>query len=232
MFPLAGAIVSTVFFGLAPALVATRLELVLTMRGEVMRDSRPGRTRSALIILQVGASAVLLICAAVFLRSSFAAAAADVGLRTTDTILVELANERLRAGIVAAVSADPVVAAMAASWPHPLASPRSAFARTGTTRRLPVGVKLVSPVVLRRAGHRRSARSRICAGGTQPQRTRRRGVGNNCPQDVVQPERRRSGPAAGDGSTIREPERGGAHVAGRELHGRWRGSRPARLLPG
>ena len=46
VFLVAGAIVSTVFFGLAPALQATRLELVRTMRGEVTRDARP-RPRTA-----------------------------------------------------------------------------------------------------------------------------------------------------------------------------------------
>ena len=45
VFLVAGAIVSTVFFGLVPALQATRLELVRTMRGEVTRDARPGRAR-------------------------------------------------------------------------------------------------------------------------------------------------------------------------------------------
>ena len=66
VFLLVGAIVSTAFFGLAPALRATRFELVRTMRGEVTRDARPGRPRQALIAIQVGASALLLICAAVF----------------------------------------------------------------------------------------------------------------------------------------------------------------------
>jgi predicted lysophospholipase L1 biosynthesis ABC-type transport system permease subunit len=67
LFVVGGAIVSTVFFGLAPALQATRLELVRAVRGEVMRDSRPGRARNVLIGVQVTASALLLICSAIFL---------------------------------------------------------------------------------------------------------------------------------------------------------------------
>ena len=43
LFLVAGAMVSTLFFALAPALQATRLELVRAMRGEVVRDARPGR---------------------------------------------------------------------------------------------------------------------------------------------------------------------------------------------
>jgi predicted permease len=42
VFLIAGAMIATVLFGLAPALQATRLELVRTMRGEITRDARPG----------------------------------------------------------------------------------------------------------------------------------------------------------------------------------------------
>ena len=74
LFLLAGAVVSTIAFALAPALQATRIEPIRTMRGEVVRDARPGRARNFLIGLQVSASALLLISAAVFLRSAFAGA--------------------------------------------------------------------------------------------------------------------------------------------------------------
>ncbi len=90
VFLVAGAIVSTVFFGLAPALQATRLDLVPTMRGEVTRDARPRRARHALIAVQVGASALLLICAGIFLRGAVAAATKDPGIRTSDTLRVNI----------------------------------------------------------------------------------------------------------------------------------------------
>jgi predicted lysophospholipase L1 biosynthesis ABC-type transport system permease subunit len=89
VFLIAGAIVSTAFFGLVPALQATRVELVRAIRGEVVRDARPGRARHALITVQVGASALLLICATVFLRSALAASSADPGVRTSDTVMVQ-----------------------------------------------------------------------------------------------------------------------------------------------
>ena len=111
VFLIGGAIVSTVSFGLVPALQATRVELVRATRGEVARDARPGRARHALIAVQVGASALLLICAAVFLRSAFAAAVADPGIRTSDTIRVPIANEPRRAAIVREVTAHPSVVA-------------------------------------------------------------------------------------------------------------------------
>ena len=42
-----GAVIATVFFGLMPALQATRVELVRTIRGEIMRDAKPGRSRTS-----------------------------------------------------------------------------------------------------------------------------------------------------------------------------------------
>jgi predicted permease len=115
VFLVGGAIVSTAFFGFVPALQATRLELVRTMRGEVTRDARPGRARQALIVLQVSASALLLICAVIFLRGAFAAATVDPGVRTSDTVMVTIANEPRRAALLQAVTAHPSVAAVAAS---------------------------------------------------------------------------------------------------------------------
>ena len=127
MFLVAGAIVSTLFFALAPALRATRLELVRAMRGEVVRDARPGRARNALVALQVTGSALLLICAAVFLRSTWAIAAVDPGFRTTDTVNVNILNEQRRGAILDVVRSEPSVASVAASWPGLLGG-RAAFA--------------------------------------------------------------------------------------------------------
>jgi hypothetical protein len=149
-FLIAGAIVSTVAFGLVPALQATRVELVRANRGEVTADARPSRARHALIAVQVGASALLLICAAVFLRSAFAAAAVDPGIRTSDTIRVPIANEFRRAAIVSAAAAQPAVVGVAASSPK---GPASALADgtedksegAATRRSVPVEYKFVSP---------------------------------------------------------------------------------------
>jgi predicted permease len=128
VFLVAGAILSTVFFGLAPALQATRVELVRAVRGEVTRDSRPSRARNVLIGVQVTASALLLICSAVFLRSALASSTVDSGMRTTDTVIVEIVNESFRDAMVQAVIAEPAVTAVAASWPDALGRPRIAFA--------------------------------------------------------------------------------------------------------
>jgi predicted permease len=117
LFLLAGAVVSTLFFALAPALRATRLDLVRTIHGEAVSGSRPSRARNALIALQVTGSVLLLICAAVFLRGTWAAAKIDPGIRTDDIVTVNILNEQRRATLLDAVNSEPSVAAVAASWP-------------------------------------------------------------------------------------------------------------------
>jgi len=115
VFLVGAAIIATVFFGLVPALQATRLDLVRTMRGEVTRDARPSRARHALIAVQVGASALLLICAGIFLRGAVAAATKDPGVRTSDTVTVNIDEESKRGVLLQSLTADPLVTAIAAS---------------------------------------------------------------------------------------------------------------------
>ncbi len=143
LFLVGGAMVSTLSFALAPALQATRLELVRAIRGEVVRDARPGRARNALVALQVTGSVLLLICSAVFLRSTWAAAAADPGIPTADVVNVGVLNEERRATILEVVRREPSVTSIAASWPGGV-SGLAAFA-DGTTGRSTVAYKFVSP---------------------------------------------------------------------------------------
>jgi predicted permease len=117
-FLVGGAVIATLLFGLAPALQATRLELVRTMRGDVTKDARPWRARQALIAVQVGASAVLLVCGGVLLRSAIAAALVDPGVRTSDTLIAFITNEPRREALLQALAIHPGVAAVAASSPR------------------------------------------------------------------------------------------------------------------
>jgi predicted permease len=149
VFELAAAVVATALFGLVPALQSTRLEPVRTMRGEIGRDARPGRARNALIAAQVAASAVLLISAAVFLRSTMATTTVEIGARTTDTLAVEVATESQRDAVVQAIGAHPSIAAIAGARPHALAPAREGHADAAgpdatTRRRVPVGYRYVS----------------------------------------------------------------------------------------
>ena len=143
LFLVGGAMMSTVFFALAPAFRATRLELVPAMRGEMVRDARPGRARNALVALQVTGSALLLICAAVFLRSAWALAGIDPGFRTTDTMSVTVLTEQKRDAVLAAVKGEPSVTAVAASWPAVMGG-RPALA-SGASGKSAVAYQFVSP---------------------------------------------------------------------------------------
>ncbi|HEY7497727.1 MAG TPA: ABC transporter permease [Vicinamibacterales bacterium] len=143
LFLVAGAVVSTMFFALMPALQATRVELVRAIRGEVVRDARPGRTRNVLIALQVTASALLLICSAVFLRSALAISTIDPGIRTADTVALGV-NEHMRTAVLEALRRDSSVASIAASWPGSLIGGRGALAE-GASVRSTITYKFVSP---------------------------------------------------------------------------------------
>jgi predicted permease len=120
LFLVAAAIASTLCFALVPALRATRVELAQAMHGAVTHDARPGRARNMLIALQVTGSVLLLICAAIFLRSSWRAASNDPGVRIADTVFLGIGNEQARDSILDAVRADPEVAALAAMSPAAL----------------------------------------------------------------------------------------------------------------
>jgi predicted permease len=142
-FLVVAAVAATGFFALMPALRATAIDPVRTLRGELVKDARPGRARDALIGVQVFASALLLICAAIFLRSAITAARFDPGLRTVDTVLIDMDNEPKRAAMLQALASDPAITAFAAVRPQLLAPLRMASADAGGGK-TPVLFKSVS----------------------------------------------------------------------------------------
>jgi predicted permease len=131
LFLVVAAMGATGLFALMPALQATRIDPVRTLRGELVRDARPGRARNVLIGVQVFASALLLICAAIFLRSAVAASRFNPGLRTVDTVLIDIDNEPRRAAMVQALAGASTITAYAAVRPQLLAPLRVAFADAG-----------------------------------------------------------------------------------------------------
>ena len=131
LFLVLAAIAATAFFALVPALHATRIEPVRTLRGELVKDARPGRARNVLIGVQVFASALLLICAAIFLRSAIAASEFNPGFRTADTLLIDALNDNKRDAMLQALANDPTVTALAGVRPPLLALPPRAFGDAG-----------------------------------------------------------------------------------------------------
>jgi len=143
VFLVVAAVAATGCFALIPALHATAIDPVRTLRGELVKDARPGRARNLLIGVQVFASALLLICAAIFLRSGIAAARFDPGLRTADTVLIDVNSEPKRAAMIQAVTSDATITAYAAVRPQLLAPLRVAVADSGAGK-TPVVFKSVS----------------------------------------------------------------------------------------
>ncbi len=138
------AMAATAFFALMPALQATRVEPVRTLRGGLLKEARPGRARNALIGIQVFASALLLICTAIFLRSAIASSRFDPGFRTVDTVLFETINEPKRAAMIQAIASESTITAYAALRPGLLAGSHRAFATIGASRTA-VAYRFVSP---------------------------------------------------------------------------------------
>ena len=144
VFLVTAALAATAFFGLMPALQATRVDPVRTLRGELVRSARPGRARDALIGIQVFASALLLIGSAIFLRSAMASSEFDPGFRTADTMVIDVVNESKRAAMLQVIANDSTVTSHGAVRPGVLARPFPAFAAVGDVRTA-VSYKFVSP---------------------------------------------------------------------------------------
>jgi predicted permease len=132
LFLVLAAVGATGFFALMPALQATRIDPVRTLRGELVKDARPGRARNGLIGVQVFASALLLICASIFLRSTIASSQFNPGFRTADTVLIDIDNEPKRAALIQALAGERTITAYAAVRPQLIAPLRVAVAETDT----------------------------------------------------------------------------------------------------
>ncbi len=117
VFLVLAAVASTVLFALGPALRATRSDVTRSINGQLLAGARLGRARNGLVTLQVTASVLLLICAAIFLRGTLAASTRDPGVRTADVVNVTVLDEQKRGAILEAVRNDPSVASVAAAWP-------------------------------------------------------------------------------------------------------------------
>jgi predicted permease len=87
-FTAALAIVTGILFGLAPALRATRPDLVSWLKGNTggLGRMRQFGLRNSLVLIQVALSLVLLIGAGLFLRSLQNASSIDLGIRTNGVV--------------------------------------------------------------------------------------------------------------------------------------------------
>jgi predicted permease len=96
-FTLMLSLVTGLLFGLAPALEATRPEIVPALKDEPPAGHRPRRTgvRSLLVIGQVAISLVLLIVTGLFVRSVQQTQAIDPGFDTANGVVMNVELSRL-----------------------------------------------------------------------------------------------------------------------------------------
>jgi putative ABC transport system permease protein len=96
LFLLVAALCAGVIAGLVPAFRSSRLNLSSTLK-EGGRDSASGggshRLRNALVVSQVAASMLLLVCAGLFLRSLQAAQQIDLGFRRDNVLMFSVDTE-------------------------------------------------------------------------------------------------------------------------------------------
>jgi predicted permease len=118
-FMIGAAIVVALLFGLAPAVQATRLNVMQAARGDFSSEFRPVRLRNALVIAQVTVCGFLLIGSGVLLRSADRIASLDPGVRTRDLIELEV-QEKSRARVFKTLRAQPTIEMLAATSDTPL----------------------------------------------------------------------------------------------------------------
>ncbi len=117
-FMIGAAIAVALIFGLAPALQATRLNVMQAARGDFSSDFRPTRLRNALVIAQVTVCGFLLICSGILLRRANHLESLDPGMRTRGVIEIYV-QEKSRPRVMAALSSQPGVELLAASSDPP-----------------------------------------------------------------------------------------------------------------
>jgi predicted permease len=89
-FTTAVAVLTSLTFGLAPALTASRVDLVGAMRGTGSDGRRHGRLRSSFLVAQVAMSVLLLITAGLFVRGFRNAQSFDLGFDTSQVLTASL----------------------------------------------------------------------------------------------------------------------------------------------
>jgi predicted permease len=110
---------SAILFGLAPAIQATRLDVAQVSKGEFAANLRPTKLRNALVIGQITACALLLICAAISLRASARMSKQELGFATAGILELDI-NEKYRPRILSRLGEEPAVQAIAAARSIPL----------------------------------------------------------------------------------------------------------------
>lgn len=149
LFIVATAGFSTILFGLAPALQATRTSLVEALRGEFGARLSSSRLRSALVVSQIGVCVILLVLTGILLRASGSYQHADLGYRIQGVVypfFLGRGNGGATLRLAQRLANEPWVDQLAAAWHPPLYIPERIPATTAQgAQPVQVGFNMVSP---------------------------------------------------------------------------------------
>ncbi len=123
LFVFAAAVGSTLFFGLAPAIQATRPGLMYATRGDFSSDVRPARLRNALVVSQVTVCVLLLTCSGVLLHTGLKLQASDVRLAVDGVLDVHSNEAVIDSKLADRLRQEPWVESVAVAWRAPLYGP-------------------------------------------------------------------------------------------------------------
>ncbi|HYL77120.1 MAG TPA: ABC transporter permease, partial [Bryobacteraceae bacterium] len=143
-FTLLIALASAIVFGLAPALQATRLNVIQAARGDLSSDARPSRLRNALVVCQVTVCVVLLITAGALLRGADRMHRLDAGLSTRNNIDIAV-QDKSREAVINRLLSEPSVETVAAGASAPVDRKRMIPASSGSGAALDLPANDVSP---------------------------------------------------------------------------------------
>lgn len=118
-FMVAASVGAALFFGLLPALQATRPGVVRAIRGEFSADVRPARLRRALVVGQITVAALLLITTGVLIQASNRIERIDLGF-SPDRLVVLQVPDQARDRVVDRLERMPAVQSLASMSTVPL----------------------------------------------------------------------------------------------------------------
>lgn len=149
LFILGAAVLSTILFGLAPALQATRTSLVEALRGEFGARVSSSRLRSTLVVSQIGVCMILLVLTGILLRGSGAYQHTDLGYRIQGVVypfFLGWGNESATLKVAQRLDSESWVGQLAAAWHPPLYTPERIPVTTAHgTQPVHAGFNMVSP---------------------------------------------------------------------------------------
>lgn len=145
-FLCAAAVSSAVLVTLAPAIRATRANLVHASKGHAALDPRRSRLRTGLVAMQIGACTLFLVAAGGMIERSRDLANPDTRLSHQRVATVRIAPQ-LRAAVAQRLADDPAVERVAAAWKAPVIGELSTIGVVASTTRIErtAGFTVVSP---------------------------------------------------------------------------------------